>query len=189
VPRAGPCGTARYHDPVAQPSFVPVADADRVRPSIPAPIPTKARANRPGELRSPTVPTGPGVGTTGPDQGFALTLAARLTPTLRLVAGEHAADVSRGLALLGSRRAALAGRAPSATDVAVAAGLFGFLDHAPEGLVAHRLVAFRGVAHSYDAERALVDGVPVVALTLTPAAASDTTAWAARLGLAPKEPT
>jgi hypothetical protein len=175
---------------VAQPTFVPVPDADRVRPSIPAPIPLKARANRPGELRSPTVPTGPGVGTTGPDQGFALTLAARLAPKLHLAAGEHADDLVLGIALVGSRRAALAGRAPSAYDVEVAAGLFGLLDDGcPAGLVAHRREAFRGVAHGYDAQRALVDGVPAEALTLSPDDARDTTTWAERLGLQDKEPT
>ena len=166
---------------MAQPTFVPVPDADRVRPSIPAPIPTKARA-RPGELRGPTLPTGPGVGTTGPDQGYALSLAARLAQRLRLTDGEHLDDVELGIALLGSRRASLAGRAPSAPDLAVAAGLFGFLADAPEDLVAYRRVAFRGVAHSYDAQRALVDAVPEASLLVPVGEALDPSQWRARLG-------
>jgi hypothetical protein len=166
---------------VAQPTFVPVADADLVRPSIPQPVPTKART-RPGELRAPTVPTGRGIGTTGPDQGYALSLVHRLAPTLALRDGEDRHDVAIGVALLGARRAALAGRAPSAYDLQVAAGLFGFLGVAPDDLVAHRRTAFRGVAHAYDAQRALVDAIPEAALRLTPDEARETDLWRVRLG-------
>lgn len=166
---------------MAQPTFVPVPDADRVRPSIPAPFPLKARAGRPGELRSPSAPSGRGVGTTGPDQGFALTLAHRLSSRLALAAGEDPHDAEIGVALLGARRAALAGRAPSIFDLEVAAGLFGLLGGAPEELVALRRLRFSGVAHSYDAQRALVDSVPEAALRLTPDQALDTASWRERL--------
>jgi hypothetical protein len=172
---------------VAQPSFVPVPDADRVRASIPAPIPLKARANRPGELRGPCAPTGRGVGTTGPDQGYALHLAHRLAPSLKVLEGEERHDVSLGVALLGSRRAALAGRAPCAYDLEVAAGLFGYLIDAPQDLVDFRRGLFRGLAHSYEIQRALVDAVPAEALRLTPQAAADVTSWRERL--TPREET
>lgn len=173
---------------MAQPTFVPVPDTDRVRASIPAPVPLKARSGRPGELRSPTTPSGRGFGTTGPDQGYALTLAHRLAPTLRLVDGEDRHDAALGVALLGARRAALVGRAPSIHDLEVAAGLFGFLSDAPADLIALRRAAFKGVAHSYDAQRALIDAVPVAALGCTPDEALDTTQWRERLGT-PKEVT
>jgi len=166
---------------VAQPTFVPVPDADRVRPSIPPPIPTKARTGRPGELRSPTVPTGRGVGTTGPDQGYALLLAHRLEGSLRLAPDEDPHDVGLGVALLGSRRAALAGRAPCAYDLEVAAGLFGYLADAPPDLVAFRGTLFRGLAHRYDQQRALIDAVPTDALRLTPADVADPSRWRDRL--------
>jgi hypothetical protein len=172
---------------VAQPTFVPVPDADRVRPSIPAPIPLKARSGRPGELRSPTVRTGRGMGTTGPDQGYALRLAHHLAPRLHLVDGEDRHDVSLGVALLGSRRAALVGRAPCAYDLETAAGLFGYLGDAPADLVAYRRHLFRGVAHRYESQRDLVDAVPDAALALPPGDAADTTEWRARL--APREET
>lgn len=172
---------------VAQPSFVPVPDADRVRPSIPAPIPLKVRANRPGELRGPTLPTGRGVGTTGPDQGFALALANRLAPSLQLAEGEDRHDVALGLALLGSKRAGLVGRAPCTHDVAVAAGLFGYLGGAPDDLVAYRRPLFRSLSHSYEAQRDLIDAVPTGALALSPQAAADTASWKARL--TPREET
>jgi hypothetical protein len=171
----------RYDDRVAQPTFVPVPDTDRVRPSIPAPVPLKARAGRPGELRSPIAPSGRGIGTTGPDQGFAITLARRLASRLRLLDGEDRHDAALGVALLGARRAALAGRAPSIYDLEVAAGLFGFLGDAPEDLVSWRRAAFRGLAHSYDAQRELIDGVPESALGCAPDEALDTSQWRERL--------
>jgi hypothetical protein len=149
---------------VAQPSFVPVPDSDRVRRSIPAPIPTKARTNRPGELRSPHAPNGRGIGQTGPDQGYALTLAHRLGPRLRLAEGEDRHDVELGIALLGAKRAAIAGRAPCIYDLEAAASLFGFLDGPGTELRARRLTLFAGLAHDYAAQRALVDEVPDEAL-------------------------
>lgn len=165
---------------VAQPTFVPVPDADRVRPSIPAPIPVHPRT-RPAELRSPALPTGRNVGTTGPDQGYALTLAHRLIGRLHLVDGEDRHDVVLGIALLASRRAAMVGRAPSIHDVEVAAGLFGFLADAPADLVAHRRRLFAGVAHDYAGQRALVDSVPDQALRLAPESTKDPEHWHTRL--------
>jgi hypothetical protein len=178
----------RYDDRVAQPTFVPVPDTDRVRASIPPPVPLRARSGRPGELRNPTSPSGRGFGTTGPDQGYALTLAHRLAPKLRLADGEDRHDAALGVALLGARRAALAGRAPSIYDLEVAAGLFGFLGDAPADLVSVRRAAFRGVAHSYDAQRALIDAVPEGALRCTPEEALDIAKWTERLGTTREAP-
>jgi hypothetical protein len=133
-------------------------------------------------VRSPVLPSGRGFGTTGPDQGYALTLAHRLAPRLRLADGEDRHDVVLGVALLGARRAALAGRAPSIYDLEVAAGLFGYLADAPEDLVEHRRGLFTGVAHSYDVQRALIDAVPEPSLRLTPSEAIETALWRDRLG-------
>ena len=166
---------------MAQPTFVPVPDTDRVRPSIPAPIPTKARANRPGELRSPTVPSGKGVGTTGPDQGYALSLASRLAPRLHLADGEDRHDVALGIALLGSRRAALAGRAPCSYDLEAVAAMYGFLGDAPEDLIAYRRPHFKGVCHSYEAQRALVDSVRDDVLRRAGTETLDLASWRERL--------
>jgi len=98
-----------------------------------------------------------------------MALAHRLEPRLALQAGEVAEDVVLGLALIGSRRAARFGRAPCAHDVRFAANLWGFLDPAPPvDLVADRVAAFRGVAHDYAVQRALVDRVPDAVLGRTP---------------------
>ena len=165
---------------MAQPTFVPIPDQDRVRPSFPPPIPLRPRS-RPGELRAPAVPTGRNVGTIGPDQGYALALAHRLTPRFRLRDGEDRRDVAVGIALLAAKRAALMGRAPSSYDLQAAAGLFGYLTDAPDDLVAHRRGLFAGLAHSYDLQRALVDAVPEFALRLAPEETADPALWRARL--------
>ena len=149
---------------MAQPSFVPVPDAERVRASFSPPLPVKARTDRPGELRGPTAPRGARFGTTGPDQGYALTLAHRLGPRLHLAHGEDRHDVEHGVALLAAKRAALLGRAPCAYDLDAAADCFGLLDEAPAGLVALRRRLFAGIGHSYDTQRALADAVPDEAL-------------------------
>jgi hypothetical protein len=97
-----------------------------------------------------------------------LTLAHRIAPTLHLALGEDRHDVELGIALLASRRAALMGRAPCIYDVRAAASLFGYQADAPEALVARRVSLFRGLAHSYEAQRALVDSVHDDALTANP---------------------
>jgi hypothetical protein len=158
---------------VAQPSFVPVPDADKVRATYATPVPVKARTGRPGELRAPAAPRGTRAGSTGPDQGYALTLARRLAPRLHLTAGEDRHDAERAVALLGSKRASLAGRAPCATDLLAAAEVLGLLGEAPDDLVARRKALLFGLAHSYAAQRALADAVPDEAL----ASAAGTQWW------------
>ena len=153
---------------MTQPSFVPIAEADQVRGARHLRVPAGWSPDRPAELVTPLRRSGKGRGTQGPDQGYALTLARRLEPQLVLAPGESAEDVLRGCALLGSRRAALAGRAPCIYDVRAAALLFGFLGTAEPGLVEERRRLFRSVGHEYDAQRRLVDAVPEDSLPLTP---------------------
>ncbi|HUZ10758.1 MAG TPA: hypothetical protein VMU76_11400 [Acidimicrobiales bacterium] len=161
---------------MTQPSFVPIAEGDQVRPALRLRVPGHWLPSRPADLRPPGQPTGRGFGKPGPDQGFALRLARRLEDRLRLSAGESAEDVIVGCALLASRRAGSAGRAPSVHDVKAALALFGFLADAPADLVAERTARFRSVAHEYTAQRRLVDSVPEDALRLSsgPAASSIT---------------
>lgn len=153
---------------MTQPSFVPIAEADQVRGARHLSVPSGWCPDRPAEVRTPAAPPGRGRGTPGPDQGYALHLARRIEPQLVLVAGESVEDVVLGCALLASRRAALAGRAPCIYDVRLAALLFGFLGTADPGLVAERSRLFRSVAHGYDAQRRLIDAVPEETLRLTP---------------------
>lgn len=167
---------------MAQPSFVPITQADQVRPTTRQADPTHV-TGRPSELRTPDAPHGQGFGKPGPDQGYALRLAHLISERIVLAEGEDHHDVEVGAALLGARRAAMWGRAPSVYDLEVALGIFGFLDTAPADLVAYRKGYFQAVSHAWMAQRALVDSVPEAALRLTPAeAANAASSWRTTLG-------
>jgi hypothetical protein len=153
---------------VTQPSFVPITEADQVRPALRLEDPRPWIADRPAELRLPARPGGRSFGTPGPDQGYALRLAARVGARFRLRQGESEDDAVVGTALLASRRAALFGRAPTIHDVHTAAALWGFLDDKPsDRLVEVRRLAFSSAAHDYSVQRALVDRVPEGAIRLS----------------------
>jgi hypothetical protein len=153
---------------MTQPTFVPIAEADQVRPARHLQVPGAWTTSRPAELVGPTMRRGADIGTPGPDSGFALRLAKRFEDDLRLDEGESAHDVLLGAALVGSKRAALLGRAPCIHDVRLALDLWGFLDDAPADVRAARRVAFSSISHDYAAQRALVDSVPEAALGLNP---------------------
>ena len=153
---------------MTQPTFVPIAEADQVRPALHLDVPGPWTTTRPAELTVPTAPRGPSVGTPGPDSGFALRLANRHEHDLRLGEGEVAHDVLLGVALIASKRAALFGRAPCVYDVQFALGLWGFLGEVPVDQQAARRLAFSSLSHDYVAQRALVDQVPDETLRLAP---------------------
>jgi len=153
---------------MTQPTFVPIAEADQVRPARHLHVPGSWVPSRPAEMRTPTVRAGRIVGTPGPDSGFALRLANRFEHDLVLTEGESAHDVVLGVALVAATRSALYGRAPSIYDVRHALNLWRFLDDAPGELVASRRAAFSAVSHDYVAQRRLVDSVPDDVLRLTP---------------------
>jgi hypothetical protein len=156
---------------MTQPTFVPISEADQVRPARHLHVPGAWTANRPAELHVPTALRGRSVGTPGPDAGFALRLARRFEHDLKLTEGETEHDVLLGCALIAARRAALFGRAPSIYDLQLALALWGFLVDAPAPLVNARRLAFSSVSHDYVTQRALVDAIPEASLRLTPAEA------------------
>jgi hypothetical protein len=157
---------------MTQPTFVPISEADQVRPARHLHVPEAWTTSRPAELRTPRALRGRSVGTPGPDAGFALRLVHRMAPELKLAEGETEHDVLLGCALIAARRAALFGRGPSIYDVQLALALWGFLvDSPPNDLLATRRRAFSAVSHDYVAQRALVDALPESSLWLTPEAA------------------
>lgn len=154
---------------MTQPTFVPIAEADQVRPARHLHVPGPWTTSRPAELRTPRVLPGRGEGAPGPDSGFALRLARRFEDDLKLGEGESAHDVVLGVALVASKRAALFGRAPSVYDVRHALGLWRFLDaDAPAELRQTRRAAFSAISHDYVAQRQLVDAIPEEVLRLSP---------------------
>jgi hypothetical protein len=155
---------------MTQPTFVPIAEADQVRPAMHMDVPGIWITDRPAELVGPTMRRGAGIGTPGPDSGFALRLAHRFNDDLKLGEGESAHDVTLGVALVAARRAALFGRAPCVYDVRLALNLWGFLDDVPADVQATRRALFSSISHDYVAQRALVDSVPEETLRLQPEA-------------------
>ncbi len=153
---------------MTQPTFVPIAEADQVRPALHMHVPGAWTTSRPAELVVPEVRGGAMVGTAGPDSGFALRLAKRFEHELKLSEGESEHDVLLGAALVASKRAALFGRAPCVYDVRFALNLWGFLQDAPPELQATRRAAFSSISHDYVAQRQLVDSVPEETLRLSP---------------------
>ncbi|MGH9007133.1 MAG: hypothetical protein ACRDV6_05375 [Acidimicrobiales bacterium] len=152
---------------MAQPTFVPITEADQVRGARRLSVPGGWTADRPADLVGPARPTGIRHGTPGPDQGFAMRLARRFEDRLKLTDAEDLEDVVAGGALLASKRGGLLGRAPCVYDLDTAFAMFGFLVAAPPpDLVVERRKLFASVSRDYVAQRALVDAVPDEALLM-----------------------
>ena len=97
---------------MAAPKFAPVPVIGDVKSyRSPAFVPDGWDADRPGDLDG-RQPSGPGLGFQGPDQGYALKLAARLRPLLVLSDAERVDDAVTGCTAIGMRRASSYGRAP-----------------------------------------------------------------------------
>jgi hypothetical protein len=142
---------------VAQPSFSPVPIAGEVRPVMETPSPELGRPKKAGLERSAHPPQGPGYGTPAPGEGYALTMAARECLKLDFEHPHDRDDVTIGVALVAAKRASLIGRQPTLGDVHVAMDYFGLRTTTPVSRVTTK--SFRGLAHSYVAQRRFVDAV------------------------------
>jgi len=173
---------------VAAPQYVPVKAIDDTRLyTSPPRRPGSWTQDLPAELLSGQ-PRGDRLGSPGPDQGFALTLAERFRDRLALRPGESADDALAGSLTVALKRASLFGRAPVVHDLTIAFTLFGFLDEqADDELVALRRRLFEEVAnsHHYVEQRRIADLVPGPTLRLTPAEVKDryATDWRSLLTL------
>ena len=159
---------------MAAPPFVPVDPVDRPRAyASPDYVPVTWSADRPAAIAG-RQPSGPRLGSPGPDQGYAMLLAERMRNRLQLTARESVEDALAGCLLIALRRASLFGRAPVVHDLTIAATIWGFLDSdAPADLVEARRSCFDGVAnvlHHYSEGRALVDAIPEATLRMSPQA-------------------
>jgi hypothetical protein len=157
---------------MAAPKFAPVAPAQQVRAySSPDHVPDRWMPARPGELDG-LQPRGTRLGSQGPDQGFALTIARRLATKVRLQAGEDLDDAIRGSLGIALARASLFSRAPVVHDLTIAFTIWGWFDETPPAeLVARRRELFEGVGnvvHHYAEARRIVDLVPEATLRMTP---------------------
>jgi hypothetical protein len=150
---------------MAAPEYVPNTRDQQPRRGLPLPASRAWMAVRPGELRAEQ-PEGPTLGHPGPDQGYALKLAARFVDRLEL-GGTTADDAVAGCLGVGLHRASLFGRAPVIHDLDIAFRVWGFLGGAPAELVTLRTPLFQSAAHHYAAQRAIVDHVPEETLRST----------------------
>jgi len=153
---------------MAQPEFVPIKEADRVRPSEDVPPAKRWLATRAGETVGTPMPEGDGFGNQGPDQGYALFLAKRFTDRLELVEGEHKADVVAGCLGVATKRASIFRRGPVVYDWEVAFTVWGYLGGAPTAVVQKRVGLFAEAGHHYWKRRAIADAVPESTLRMTP---------------------
>jgi hypothetical protein len=158
---------------VTQPSFVPIIEADQVRPAYRLDVPNIWTQSRPSEVRGTSQPAGRSLGKPGPDQGFALKLARRFEARLVLAPEDGLEDAISGCTAVAMRRCARFGRAPAVYDLDFAFTLWGFLGGAPADLVEARGPLFRSAAHHYQAQRAIADSVREEALRLTPEAVAE----------------
>lgn len=149
---------------MAAPQFVPVDPMERPRAYRgPDYVPSPWSPDRPAAVVG-RQPTGPRLGSPGPDQGYGLLLAERIRGRVIVADGESVDDVLAGCLGIALRRASLFGRAPVMHDLTVALTIWGYLDpHPPADLMAIRRERFDGLrhlAHHYAEARALVDGIP-----------------------------
>lgn len=158
---------------MAAPKFAPVVDQPYY--TSPDAVPDRWVPVRPGEIEG-FQPAGPRLGAQGPDQGFALTIAKRLAPSLVLQPGERVDDAIRGCLGIALRRASMFSRAPVVHDVRLAFTVWGFyLADPPADLLERRRELFEGVGkvnHHYAEGRRIADLVPEATLRLTPDAAA-----------------
>src|SRR5271165_1213791 len=146
---------------MTQPSYVPIGEADQVRPAYRLKTPADWRQDRVAELTTSVHPRGRNLGVPGPDQGYALLVAHELfADRLELSPGITTEDALVGSAAVASARASLFGRAPVGKDVEVALVLFGFLGGAPDELIAFRAPLFQAAAHHYGQQRRIAEAVP-----------------------------
>ena len=155
---------------MAQPDYVPLSSADRVRPADRLPPAQRWYQDRPAEVAKPGPPMGGRFGYPGPDQGYGMLLAEQFEERLELAEGERAEDAIAGCTGVGLRRASILGRAPVKQDMEMAFTIWGFLGDAPAELVEMRKPLFQGTAKAYLDQRAIVDRVAETALRSTPAA-------------------
>ncbi len=154
---------------MAQPEYVPVIPADRVRIDERLPPPDSWRADRPADAKGPVRPAGTRLGATGPDTGYGLKLARRFGDRLQLTEGISAEDAVAGCFAVGTKRCTLFGRAPVIYDFELSFTLWGFLGGAPADLIEARRPLFNACSHHYWDQRDIADAVPEPTLRLTPA--------------------
>jgi hypothetical protein len=177
---------------MAAPKFAPAGPLATTYYSSPDVVPPMWMPDRPGVIEG-AQPSGRRLGNQGPDQGYALSLAARVVPELHVSPGERVDDAVTGCVAIALRRASLYSRAPIIHDVRLAFTIWGYFDPVPPAeLRGVRAKLFEGVGntnHHYAECRAIADLVPESTLRLTPqqAAAAYPARWGSLTGATHKD--
>ncbi len=158
---------------MTQPKFAPIQAEDQVREAYHLQTPRPWVPGRPADFRPGSPPRLRGVGTAGPDQGYALLLARRFVGKFRTAEGESPDDAVASILLVALRRAAVFGRAPVLHDLGLGFTLAGYLGDPPQDLVEWRCERFRGASHDDWAVRELGLGVPESTLRMMPGQVAD----------------
>lgn len=167
---------------MAAPKSAPAGASASDYYSSPDVVPDAWSPVRPGVVDG-LQPVGRRMGSQGPDQGFALTIANRLAPRLHLQSRELLDDAIRGCLGIALRRASMFSRAPVVHDLTIAFTIWGYFDaEPPADLIERRAELFEGVGnvnHHYAEGRAIVDAVPESTLRMPPdqVAAAYPTRW------------
>jgi hypothetical protein len=156
---------------MAAPKSAPAGERASRYYTSPDVVPEAWSPDRPGVVEG-LQPVGRLMGAQGPDQGYALALAERLAPRIRLQGRERLDDAIRGCLGIALRRASLFSRAPVVHDLTIAFTMWGFFDEAPpDDLIARRPQLFEGVGnvdHHYVEGRRIADLVPESTLRMSP---------------------
>jgi hypothetical protein len=156
---------------MAAPKTAAVVESEQRYYRSPDVVPDPWLPDRPGMVHG-LQPVGPRLGTQGPDQGYALTLARRLEPQIHVQPDERVEDAVRGCVGIALRRSSLFGRAPVVHDLRIAFTVWGYFDPSPPAeLLEQRRRLFEGVGntgHHYAEGRRIADLVPESTLRMTP---------------------
>ena len=133
-------------------------------------VPGSWTSDRPGMVHG-SQPGGSRRGHQGPDQGYILLLASRVSGQVLIKEDELLSDAIAGSVAIALRRASTYGRAPVIHDLTFALIIWGWLlESPPADLLLKRRELFEGlanIAHHYSEGRKLVDIVPSNTYELT----------------------
>jgi len=156
---------------MAAPKSAPAGRRESPYYTSPDVVPGPWSPDRPGMVEG-LQPIGARLGAQGPDQGFALSIARRLVPSLHIRLSEREDDVVQGCLGIALRRASLFSRAPVVHDLRIAFTIWGYFDPEPPAqLIVRREELFEGVGntnHHYAEGRRIADLVPESTLRMTP---------------------
>ena len=168
---------------MAQPDYVPIISSDRIRPSSRLQVPASWEQDRPAEILSIAPTRRRELRGDRVRSGLRAQTCPQSGARAVLSEGEHLADVVVGCFGCGTRRSSYFHRSPVIYDMDWAFTLWGFMEGAPEDLIAFRRPLFAGVAEDYDRQREIVGRVTDEVVRLSPTEVkTNLTKWRGWLG-------